>query len=90
VRAAVGANRARLIRQLLTERCCCRLLAALSGVAGLCRQFASSEMFGPDALPRLNEIGVDQRVLLFTFFASLLTGVVFRFGAGPASITRRI
>src|SRR6185436_18449963 len=43
---------------------------------------------GPDTLPRLHEIGLDSRVLLFTFFVSLATGIIF--GLAPALRASRI
>jgi predicted permease len=45
-------------------------------------------MFGPDTLPRVNEIGVDGRVLAFTFFVSLATGILF--GLAPALRASRV
>jgi predicted permease len=82
VRAAVGAGRGRLMRQLLTESV---LLAGLGGVLGLLLAFIAVRalrVFGPDNIPRLQEISLDWRVAAFTFFISLLTGVVF--GLAPA------
>jgi predicted permease len=88
VRAAVGAGRARLIRQLLTES---TLLSLMGGGLGLLLAFAAIRvlrLFGPDTLPRLNEIGLDSRVLLFTLFVSLVTGIVF--GLAPALRASRV
>ena len=88
VRAAVGAGRARLIRQLLTES---TLLSLMGGGLGLLLAFGAIRvlrLFGPDTLPRLHEIGLDSRVLLFTFFVSLATGIIF--GLAPALRASRV
>jgi putative ABC transport system permease protein len=77
IRAALGAARWRLIRQLLTES----LLVSLLGgaLAVLLAIWATSILVAlkPENLPRLDEIGVDGRVLLFTFGLAVLTGIVF-------------
>jgi predicted permease len=88
VRAAVGASRLRLIRQLLTES---SLLALMGGLLGMFIALWAVEAlrrFGPENIPRLNEVGVDGRVVAFTFFVSLLTGVVF--GLAPALRASRV
>src|SRR5436190_3960997 len=77
IRAAVGAGRLRLIRQLLTESL---LLSLLGGALGfMVASFGLRLLLklGPNTLPRLNEIGIDARVLGFTFLVSLMTGVLF-------------
>jgi putative ABC transport system permease protein len=82
IRAAVGAGRARVVRQLLTESVA---LALLGGAAGLLvAQWAIKAMlrFAPQAIPRLTEARIDGGVLAFTLFLSLATG--FLFGLGPA------
>jgi putative ABC transport system permease protein len=82
VRAALGAGRGRLIRQLLTESV---LLASVGGMLGLLLAFGGLKLLttlGPENLPRIGEIGIDQGVLGFTFVVSLFTGVVF--GLVPA------
>ena len=82
VRAAVGAGRARLVRQLITEAV---VLGLAGGVLGLIIAYVSTEALiaaRPADLPRLDEIGLDGTVALFTLGAALLTGLVF--GMVPA------
>ncbi|MCI0486528.1 MAG: ABC transporter permease [Blastocatellia bacterium] len=77
LRAALGAGRFRIIRQLLTESV---LLAALGGAAGLALAYWGVKLLislSPKDIPRLDEIGIDMRVLGFTLAVSLLTGVIF-------------
>jgi predicted permease len=81
-RLALGANRGRVVRQLLVEN---GLLALLGGALGLLIAYAGGALLrglGPATLPRLDEIGVDPAVLTFAFLASLLT--VPLFGVIPA------
>lgn len=82
VRAAIGAARARIIRQLLTESL---LLAALGGGFGLLFGYLGLNVllkFIPTSLPRLQNISLDSQVFLFTVLVSILTGVLF--GLVPA------
>jgi putative ABC transport system permease protein len=82
LRQVLGANRGRLMRQLLTESL---LLFLLGGVTALAILFAVKDFllrFVPDNLPRLNEISINWTVLLFAFCASVFSGVVF--GLAPA------
>jgi predicted permease len=88
IRAAVGASRERIVRQLLTEAL---LLAGVGGLLGLGLAWATVKVLGqlgPAAIPRLDEIGIDGRVLTFTFAISLLTGIVF--GLVPALRVSRL
>jgi putative ABC transport system permease protein len=82
LRAAIGAARARIIRQLLTESL---LLAVLGGGLGLLLGswgLAVLLRFIPPTVPRLQDISLDAQVLLFTTLISILTGVLF--GLVPA------
>jgi putative ABC transport system permease protein len=82
VRAALGAGRARLVRQLVTEAV---VLSVAGGVLGLALAYWGTEALiaaKPADLPRLDEIGLDATVVLFTLGASVLTGLIF--GMVPA------
>jgi putative ABC transport system permease protein len=82
IRAALGASRWRLTRQVLTESL---LLAFIGGVLGLLLAMWSVDLLialSPENLPRLEEVGLDKRVLLFTFSISMLSGLLF--GLAPA------
>jgi len=82
IRAALGAGRGRIIRQLLAESL---LLAVIGGGIGMVLAYWGLRLLpvlGSEKIPRLQEIGLDARVLGFTFLTSLLTSVVF--GLMPA------
>src|SRR5271156_1466018 len=82
VRAALGAGKFRLMRQLLTESV---LLAVLGGVAGMVPAYLGIRFlakFKPEALPNADLITLSPTVLVFSFVLALLTGLVF--GAFPA------
>ena len=82
VRTAVGATRARIVRQLLTESV---LLAAAGGALGLLLAALALDAIralGSRSVPRLHEIAIDEPVLLFTLALSVLSGIVF--GLVPA------
>jgi len=82
IRTALGANRWRVVRQLLTESV---MLAVLGGALGLVMAVWSLDglrLLNPGNIPRLQNIRIDGRVLAFTFAAALLTGILF--GLAPA------
>src|ERR1041384_6107251 len=82
IRAALGANRLRVIRQLLTESI---LLSIVGGALGLLIAMWGTSVLvslSLEDLPRAAQIGLDVKVLGFTLLVSLITGVVF--GLAPA------
>ncbi|HET9409730.1 MAG TPA: ABC transporter permease [Candidatus Sulfotelmatobacter sp.] len=82
IRQALGANAARLIRQTLTESL---VLSFLGGACALALSFALKQVllrFLPASLPRLSEVTLDWRALVFAFAASIVTGLLF--GMAPA------
>ena len=87
VRVALGAAQGRLVRQVLTESLA---LSLVGGAFGLLLAYWGSKAAVtaiPDTLPRTENMGLDARVLLFTFAASVLAGVIF--GITPAFRTSR-
>jgi putative ABC transport system permease protein len=82
IRTALGAPRGRLLRQLLTESA---VLAGAGGLLGLALAAAGVRSLvatAPRGIPRLDEVRLDTRVLLFTVILSLVAGLVF--GLVPA------
>jgi putative ABC transport system permease protein len=86
IRAAMGAGRARIIRQLLTESV---VLSLVGGILGLVLGYAGVRALlavSPAGLPRIGEhgaaVGIDWRVLAFTLGMALFTGILF--GLFPA------
>lgn len=82
VRSALGANRARLIRQLITESV---LLSLTGGVLGVLLAILGVRTLlaaMPGSLPRSENIGVNTPVMLFTFVVSVAVGIFF--GLAPA------
>jgi putative ABC transport system permease protein len=82
IRSALGANRGRVIRQLLTES---GLLAFAGGTLGLLLAFLLLRLFtglSPQGVPRFDQAGIDRYVLVFTLVAAFCTA--FLFGLAPA------
>jgi putative ABC transport system permease protein len=76
VRAALGASRARIVGELLTESL---LLGVAAGLVGLAFAFGALRLviaWGPADLPRVGDISIDGAVLLFTLGIALLAGAV--------------
>jgi putative ABC transport system permease protein len=82
VRVALGASRFRLARQLLVESV---VLSSLGGSLGVVLSWAMTAgllRFAPEGIPRLDEVGIDTRVLLFALGVSGLAGLIA--GLAPA------
>jgi predicted permease len=77
LRTALGAGRLRLGRQLLTESFVLSTAGAVLGVLFAWLGVTGLVALGPENLPRLDEVGLDGRVLLFAVFATGATGVLF-------------
>ena len=92
IRAAMGAGRARIVRQLLTESI---VLSITGGVLGLILGYVGVRALlavSPAGLPRVGEngaaVGLDWRIFLFTLAISLFTGILF--GLFPAIQSSRV
>jgi predicted permease len=82
MRLALGASRARIVRQMLTES---MLLSLVGGAAGIVTAVGTLSFilrFVPSNVPRLNEVRIDWVVLAFALLISMLTGLMF--GLTPA------
>src|SRR5438067_8366785 len=82
IRAAMGASRTRVLRQMLTESI---LLSVIGGIAGLLLSVWLTDVLMsmlPKGAPRIEQVGIDYRVLTFAFGVSALTGLLF--GIVPA------
>jgi predicted permease len=79
IRASLGASRARIFGQMITESL---VLSLAGGLAGLLIAYAALRglvALAPANLPRLDQVALDWRALLFTLAVSILTGVLFGF-----------
>ena len=77
VRSALGADRGRIVRQLLTES---SLLALIGGAIGIVIAYWATDLFvamAPPGLPRIEEVSVDGRVLAFALVVALASGLLF-------------
>jgi len=82
IRRALGVSPARLLRQFMTESL---LLAVVGGAAGTVLAIWATRVLvtnGPDEIPRLQEVAVSGRVLLYAIASSVVTGLIF--GMAPA------
>jgi predicted permease len=82
VRTAIGAGAGRIVRQLLTESILIALAGGGLGVLLCAWGLQAALKILPEALPRVEEVRLDGRVLLFTLAASVLAGILF--GLVPA------
>ncbi len=82
VRTALGATRARLVRQTMTESC---ILGVLGGVAGCCVAYLLLRLFvsiAPGGIPHLRQASLDPRAILFTLGVAVISTIFF--GLAPA------
>ncbi|MCI0434288.1 MAG: ABC transporter permease [Gemmatimonadetes bacterium] len=82
VRGALGANRGRLVRQLITESVLLALAAGAAGVSLANLLTRAIVRLAPAAVPRIDQVHVDTRILAFALVSSCLVGVAF--GLVPA------
>ncbi|MCP9495783.1 MAG: ABC transporter permease [Pyrinomonadaceae bacterium MAG19_C2-C3] len=88
VRAALGASRARLARQFLTESLTLALIGGALGILLAYRLIDLLVYLAPGDVPRIDEVALDASVLFFACGVTLLTAVVF--GGVPALVTSQI
>lgn len=77
IRAALGAGRARMARELLVESL---LLGLLGGAAAMAVAYGGLRLLaaiGPADLPRMSEVALDGRSLIFTLLVSIVSGLIF-------------
>jgi putative ABC transport system permease protein len=77
VRAALGAGRGRLARQLVTESLILSLAGGAAGVALAAASLRSLVALAPASIPRLDQVALDARVLVFALLLSVAAGVLF-------------
>src|SRR5215469_57210 len=88
VRTALGASRWRIVRQLLTESLLLSLCGGALGVLLCLFTMQWIHLLGTKSIPRLEYVGIDGRVLLFTLLLSVASGIVF--GLVPALRVSRL
>ena len=88
VRTAMGANRRRIVRQLLTESVVIAVAGGLLGLAVAYAGLRAIQAYAPTGVSRLQQAEIDLPTLGFTFLVSILTGVLF--GSAPALQTIRV
>ncbi|HTM24588.1 MAG TPA: ABC transporter permease [Vicinamibacterales bacterium] len=82
IRAALGAARVRIVRQMLTESLVLALAGAAGGLLLATWAVAALQQAAPTNIPRLTSIAIDMPVLLFTLAMAIATGLIF--GVAPA------
>ena len=82
IRAAVGAGRSRILRQLLTESLLLSLIGGITGIALAMASMTFLRSMIPTDIPRIANIGIDGTVLIYALVILIVTGVVF--GLAPA------
>jgi predicted permease len=88
VRIALGARWQRLVRQLLTETALLGLMGGAAGLVVAVVALRAVRVINPGNIPLIDRIGVDWKVLAFTFAVSLLAGILF--GLAPALRAARL
>jgi predicted permease len=88
VRAALGASRWHVIRQLLTESLLISLCGGVLGIFICLVSVRCIHIWGTKSIPRLQDVGIDGRVFFFTLLLSLFSGILF--GLVPALRVSRV
>jgi ABC-type antimicrobial peptide transport system permease subunit len=88
VRTALGASRWHIVRQLLTESLLLSLCGGALGIFICLLSMRWIHTLGIKSIPRLQDVGIDGRVLLFTLLLSVSTGILF--GLVPAFRVSRL
>ncbi len=88
VRTALGASRWRIVRQLLTESLLLSLCGGALGIFICLFSMRLIHILGTKSIPRLQDVGMDGRVLLFTLLLSVSSGILF--GLVPALRVSRL
>src|SRR6202008_3615429 len=88
VRTALGASRWHIVRQLLTESLLISLCGGALGILICLLSVKCMHILGTKSIPRLQDVGIDGRVLLFTLLLSIFSGILF--GLAPALRVSRL